>query len=456
MDRSKRLGEEKIGKLLWTFAVPAISSMLINALYGVVDRIFVGRGVGSIAIAGVMVGFPIMMVMMALGMFIGIGAGNAVSIYLGEKKKDEAERTVGNAILMFLLLSVVITGLGLVFLKPLLVAFGSSADVIPYAEKFVRIILIGFVFQCLGFGLNNLIRAEGNPMYSMITQIVGAVLNIILCYVFIFVFKFGIEGSALATVIAQGVTSLMVVGYFYTKKSALHIHLRSLIPSAAIIKRTLAIGLAPFSMQFTLGILFTILNHQLVRYGGDMALSAWGVINSVLMLFLMPIFGMNQGAQPIVGYNYGAKNCPRVRETLLLTIRNSTIIVGIGFLVIQIFAGPIMKLFAGGDPSLVAMGSRGMRIFLAMMPVVGFQIAGANYFQFIGKPKHSMFLGLSRQILLLIPAALILPLFFGLDGVWLAGAVSDGLSALLTGYFVLRELRLLKNNLRCAETPAKI
>jgi putative MATE family efflux protein len=454
MDRSRRLGDEKIGKLLWTFALPAISSMLINALYGVVDRIFVGRGVGSIAIAGVMVGFPVMMAMMALGMLIGIGASNAVSIYLGQKKKEEAERTVGNSLFLFLVLSVVITVLGLIFLKPLLVAFGSSPEVTPYAEKFVRIILIGFVFQCIGFGMNNLIRAEGNPLYSMITQMTGAVLNIILCYVFIFVLKFGIEGSAIATVISQGVTSLMVLGYFYTKQSALHIHLRSLRPDAAIIKRILSIGLAPFSMQFTMAILFTILNHQLVRYGGDMALSAWGAINSVLMLFLMPIFGLNQGAQPIVGYKYGAKNCLRVRQTLMLTIRNSTIIVGIGFLVIQVFAGQIISLFAGNDPALVAMGSRGMRIFLAMLPIVGFQIAGANYFQFIGKPKHSMFLGLSRQILLLIPAVLILPLFFGLDGVWLAGAVSDGLSAVITGYFVLRELRKLKDLERCAEASA--
>lgn len=445
MEKHRRLGEEKTARLLWKFAIPAISSMLINALYGVVDRIFVGRGVGSLAIAGVMVGFPIMMVIMALGMWIGFGASNAISIYLGENKKEHAEDTAGNALMLFFILSVVITTLGLIFLNPILVAFGSSPDVVPYAEKFVRIILIGVFFQCIGFGMNNIIRAEGNPLYSMITQMAGAVLNIILCYVFIFVLKMGIEGSALATVIAQGVSSLMVLGYFYTKQSALHLHWKNLVLKALNVKRILTIGLAPFSMQFTLSILFAIMNNQLLRYGGDMALSAWGVINSVMMFFLMPVFGLNQGAQPIIGYNYGAKKFMRVRETLWLTIRSATVIVTLGFIVIQIFAPCIMSAFAQNDPQLVAMGSHGIRIFLALLPIVGFQIAGANYFQFIGKPKHSMFLGLSRQILLLIPAVLILPIFFGLDGVWLAGAVSDGLSAILTGYFVVRELRKLKH-----------
>ena len=315
---------------------------------------------------------------------------------------------------------------------------------IPYAEKFVRIILIGVFFQCIGFGMNNVIRSEGNPLYSMITQIVGAVLNIILCYVFIFIFKMGIEGSAIATVIAQGVSSLMVLGYFYTKSSALHLHWKNLIPGAVNVKRILSIGLAPFSMQLTLSVLFAIMNNQLLRYGGDLALSAWGVINSVMMFFLMPVFGLNQGAQPIVGYNYGAKKFARVRETLWMTIRNATLIVVAGFVIIQIFAPAIMSAFAKNDPALVAMGSRGIRIFLALFPIIGFQIAGSNYFQFIGRPTRSMMLGLSRQILFLIPAVLVLPIFFGLDGVWLAGAVSDGLSALLTGYFVARELKKLK------------
>ncbi len=449
MERNKRLGEEKIGKLLWSFSLPAISAMLLNALYGVVDRIFVGRGVGSLAIAGVMVGLPIMLLIMACGMLIGIGGSAALSIFLGQNKKEDAENTIGNAVTLSLIFSFLITSLGLIFLHPLLRSFGASNETIPYAEKFVRIILSGSLFGFLSFGMSNIIRAEGNPMFSMVTQMTGAVLNAVFCYVFIFIFKWGIEGSAAATVLAQFITSVMVMGYFYTKKSIIHVHWKNLRLKADIVKRILSIGLSPFSIQAALGIMMAIFNFQLGKYGGDIAISAWGAINSIMLFILMPIFGLNQGSQPIIGFNFGAKNCPRIRETLKLTIFVSTIIVFTGFIIIQIFARPIISAFSTNDAHLVDVGSTGLRIFLAMLPVVGFQISGSNYFQSIGKPLYSIMLTLSRQILLLIPLVLILPHFLGLFGIWLAGPVSDFLSFLLTLTFILRELKKLKTLERC-------
>ena len=451
MDKKNRLGNDKISKLLWNFAIPSIASMVINALYGVIDRVFVGRGVGSLAIAGVMVSFPIMPILLALGVLVGYGGASAISIYLGQQKKEEAENTLGNAFLIFFILTGIIVSLGLIFLKQILTVFGASPEVFPYAEKFSRIILLGSIFQSIGFGINNIIRAEGNPIYSMITQTAGAVLNAVFCYVFIFLFKMGIEGSAVATVLAQAIVSIMVVGHFYTKRSLLHIHIKNLFPKVAIAGRILSIGVAQFSIQISISILVAILNKQLLKYGGNTAVSAWGAINSIMLLIIMPVFGLNIGAQPIVGYNFGARDCPRIRKTLVLAIMNATLIVLIGFVMIQLFAPFIISIFVSNDKELVEVGSRGLRIFLAFLPILGFQISGASYFQYIGKPRHSMLLGLSRSVLLLIPAVIILPLFFGLNGIWLAGPTADGLSSLLTGVFILRELKLLKTSERCME-----
>lgn len=444
MDRSKLLGEEKISKLLIKFSVPSIIGMLISALYNVVDRIYIGNGVGSLGIAGITIGFPLMIIMMAFGMLIGVGATSLISIRLGEQKKDEAELILGNSLSLLTVIAVFLTILGFVFINPLLKVFGASEAVLPYAIAYFRIILWGTVFQSIGFGMNNMIRAEGNPKMAMLTMLIGAILNIILDPIFIFVFKWGIEGAALATILSQMVTTIWILYYFSRGKSLLKIHLRNLRVRPMIFKSIIAIGSAPFAMQLAASVLTLILNKSLAHYGGDIAISGMGIINSIIMLLLMPIFGITQGAQPIIGFNYGAKKYDRVKETLKLAIIAATVVVTFGFVISRLFPEQLMGLFNRTDKELIQLGAHAMKIFLIFLPIIGFQIVGANYFQAVGKPKQAMLLSLSRQVLILIPALLILPRFFGLEGIFWAGPISDVIATILTGIFIFRELKTLK------------
>jgi len=307
MDRSKQLGEEKIGKLLLTFSVPAIVGMLVNALYNIVDRIFVGRGVGALAIAGITISFPIMLILMAFGMLVGLGATSLISIRLGQNKQEDAEQIMGNAMILLIVLMLGTTVVGLAFLEPLLRVFGASADVMPYAKDYLRIILIGAVFQGIGFGMNNFIRAEGSPKIAMLTMLIGAILNTILDPIFIYIFKWGIQGAALATVISQAASSIWVLSHFLGGKSILKVQKQNLRLKMDVVLSIFSIGFAPFMMQLAASVVNGVMNNQLVEFGGDMAISAMGIITSVSTLILMPIFGINQGSQPIIGFNYGAK-----------------------------------------------------------------------------------------------------------------------------------------------------
>ena len=440
------MGEGSIPRLLLSFSVPAIVGMMVNALYNVVDRIFIGRGVGALGLAGATVGFPIMLVLMAFGMLVGMGGASLISIRLGEGKREEAERILGNSFVLLIAVSAVLTVLGLVFLDPLLRLFGSSDAILPFAREYVGIILAGSVFMGLGFGMNNFIRAEGNPRIAMATMLIGAVLNIALDPLFIFVLNMGIRGAALATVLSQAVAAAWVLSYFLGKRSSLSLRVANLRLDPRILRKIAVIGSPPFVMQLAASVLNAILNNQLQRYGGDLAISAMGIMYGVVMFIFMPVFGLNQGAQPIIGFNYGARKFDRVRKTLVLAIGAATAIMLVGFFVTRIFPGAIIRLFAGDNPELVELGTRAMRIFLVMMPVIGFQIVSANYFQAVGKPRPAMILSLSRQVLLLIPALLILPRFFGLEGVFLAGPVSDLGSAILTGIWLFFELRSLGRN----------
>jgi len=443
MDSSKQLGEGNILNLLLKFSVPAIIGMIVNALYNVVDRIFVGRGVGSQGIAGITVGFPLMIIIMAFGMLVGLGATALISIRLGERKKEEAELIMGNALLLLVIISAIITAAGLAFLDPLLKLFGASQALLPYARQYLSIILWGAAFQGIGFGMNNFIRAEGNPRIAMFTMLIGAILNTILDPVFIFIFKMGIGGAAYATILSQLVSAIWVLYYFLGGKSLLKIHLKNLKLHALIVRSIFAIGSAPFAMQMAASMLNIILNNSLRIYGGDIAISAMGIINSIAMLILMPIFGINQGAQPIIGFNYGAKKFDRVKKTLRLASAAATCIVIIGFIATQLFPGEFIRMFNSKDIELISLGSRGLRIFLMFLPVIGFQIVSANYFQAVGKPKHAMFLSLSRQVILFIPSLLILPGFFGLNGIFMAGPVSDAGSSILTGIWIFGEIKHL-------------
>jgi putative MATE family efflux protein len=442
---TKELGEEKVFKLLLKYSIPAIVGMLVNALYNVIDRVFVGNGVNSLAIAGTTIAFPIMLMIMGFAMLIGIGANSLVAIKLGQQKKAEAEHIMGNALILLIIISLVISAIGLIFLTPILKAFGASDTVLPYARDFLSIILWGTVFQSVGFGMNNFIRSSGSPMTAMMTMIIGAVINVILNPLFIFVFNWGIKGSAAATVISQAVSAVWVLYYFTTKKSSLKLYKKNFKLNMKTTTSIMAIGSAPFLMQISSSVQNVILNKSLESYGGDIAVTSMGVVMAIMNLMLMPIFGINQGVQPIIGYNYGAKKYDRVKEALKLAIITATIFVAIGFITIRLFPEQYVGMFNRKDTELVAFGSHALLMFTTFLPLIGFQIVSANYFQAVGKPKQAAILSLSRQILILIPALLILPKFFGIEGVFSAGPLADILSSLMTGAWLFFELRHLDN-----------
>lgn len=443
MDRSKQLGEEKISKLLLKFSIPAIIGMVVNALYNFVDRIFIGNGVGSLGIAGITISFPLMLIVFAFAMLIGFGATSLISIKLGENKKEEAELIMGNGLVLLIFISATISGLGLIFIDPLLQIFGASATVLPYARDYLTIILWGTVFMTVSFGMNNFIRAEGNPKIAMFTMLIGAILNIILDPIFIFVFNWGIKGAALATIIAQMVSTTWVLSYFLSGKSTLNLRSQNLKLQFPTVKKIAAIGSAPFAMQLAASLLNVIMNNSLNFYGGDVAVAGVGIINSILTLILMPIFGINQGAQPIIGFNYGAQKFDRVKEGLKLAIIAATLVVTLGYLATRLFPQQFIALFNRDDPELIAFGAEAIRVFFLFLPIIGFQIVSASYFQAVGKPKKAMFLTLSRQVLLFIPLLLILPRFLGLKGILYAAPISDIGSSLLTGLWLLMEIKSL-------------
>lgn len=443
MDNSKLLGEEKIGKLLWKFSIPAIVGMVINALYNVVDSIFVGNGVGEIGLAAVAIAFPIMTILMSFGVLIGVGASSLVSIRLGQKRIHDAEKILGNAYMLASIVMAVLSMLMLVFLDPILIRLGAEANVLPYARDFTRIILLGSVFMHIGFGMNAIIRAQGDPKTAMITMFISAGINVVLNPLFIFGFKMGISGSAWATVFAQAVSAMWVTLYFTGKKSFLRLHIVNMYPDQHIIGQIIRNGLSPFLMQFAASIVAVLFNFSLLKYGGEMAIASMGIIQRVAMLLLMPMFGISQGLQPIIGFNYGAKKYDRVIEVLKLGIIVATCLAITGFAIIQIFDSKIISLF-NQNPDLINMGAKGMKIVLAMLPILGLQLISAQYFQAVGKAKHAVFLSMSRQIILLIPLIIIMPNLFGLMGAWIATPLADLGAALITGIFLMKELRNLR------------
>lgn len=441
------VGKGGIGRLLWEFSLPAIIGVLVNALYNIIARIFLGRAVGWVAIAAVTVAFPIMIFYMALAMLIGIGATALISIRLGERNKEGAEKIAGNATLLLILLPLTISGIYFSFSGPILTLFGASQEVLPYARDYIGIIMIGAVPGALSFGMSNFIRAEGNPRFAMFTQVIAAAINISLNYIFIFPLGMGIKGAALGTIIAQTVSASLVIGYYVKGHSKVRLMLRNFKPRLMVILRIVSIGFAPFSMQIANSIQQTILNRTLMTYGGDIALSAIGIIMSIAMLLVMPIVGISQGAQPIIGFNYGARQFDRVKEALKKGIMAATTLAAVGYILVQIFATPIVSLFSKGDTALTQLSAHAIVVFLAVFPIVGFQIVGANYFQAVGKPIQATILSLSRQVLFLIPLLLILPNFWGIEGVWRAIPIADVSAVMLTFSFLAYEMRTMKKKM---------
>ncbi|MDD3364360.1 MAG: MATE family efflux transporter [Syntrophomonas sp.] len=441
-ERTLQLGEKKVSHLLWQFSVPAIVGMLANSLYMIINRLFVGNVVGADAISGMSVTMPISFILMAFGMLVGIGAGSLISIRLGEQKKEEAEQILGNGLTLLLIIAVVLSGGLLLCLDFLLTNFGASPNILPYGRQFISIILLGSVFQFISFGLGATIRSEGNPRISMNIMLVNAGLNIVLDYIFVYVLGLGMPGTAVATIISQAFSAMLVIRHFLGPASVLKLRLKNLRLRRHFIVAIFAIGMAPFSMQLIASVISIIFNQGLANYGGDSAIGAFGIINTLTMFILMPIFGINQGAQPIIGYNYGAKNYNRVKETFMQAIIWATVIVTGGFILIQVFAAPLMGAFSS-DEDLLRIGTHGMRIFLLLLPVVGFQIVSANFFQAIGQALTSMILSMLRQVILLIPLLLILPRFLGLNGIWYASPASDLMASIVTAIVLFVKLRQL-------------
>ncbi len=445
--RAERLGSEQITRLLIKFSVPAMVGMMVNALYNIVDRIFIGRGVDSVAIGGIFVGMPLMLIFMGFGMLIGIGGNTLVSIRLGEGNKEEADKIANNSLLLLFIAGIILSLTGYIFLRPVLMLFGASESNIGYAMDYLRIILIGAPFQAIGFGMNNFIRGEGNPKVAMFTMLIGAILNIILDPIFIFVFNMGVQGAALATIISQFVSAVWVLRYFLSGNSILNIGIKYMKLEFSIVKRIIANGFAPFSMQIAASMVTALYNNNLQNYGGDLAVSTMGVINSVSMMILMPVFGLNQGAQPIMGFNYGAQKFNRVKKALIYSIIAATTITSFGFIITQFFPELIVGLFVGDTENAATMmeiAIPAMRRVLLMLPILGFQIISTSYFQATGRPKQAMLLSLSRQVLFLIPLIIILPKIFGLIGVWSAGPTADLLSSLVAAVLIIGSIRHLK------------
>ncbi|HOC06656.1 MAG TPA: MATE family efflux transporter [Bacillota bacterium] len=441
MQSTKQLGQVKITKLLLQFSIPATVGMLVNALYNVVDRIFVGNGAGRLALSAITVEFPMTLVVMAFNMLIGVGASTLISIRLGEGRNEEAQEIMGNAFVLFLIIGALVTVFGLIYLEPILALLGASPEVMPYAKDYAGILTAGTLSFTIGMGMNNMIRAEGNPRMAMATMLIGAITNIILDPVFIYIFKWGIKGAAIATIIGKIFSAIWVLRYFFRGSSQLRLNLRKIKMKTAHILSILSLGVAPFLMQLVAGLLNLFLNNSLMLYGGDLAMAAMGVVNGITNLMLMPLFGISQGLQPIIGYNYGARNYSRVKEALYKGMLFATAISVLGFAVIMLFPSQLVALFGKNDADLIAMGAKGLRQFLFTMPIFGVLVVGSNYFQAVGKPKRALFLSLTRQLLFFIPSIIILPKFWGLPGIFYSGPASDVLATTIMAIFLTWELK---------------
>jgi putative MATE family efflux protein len=440
--RNKLLLEEKIGKLLFKLSAPAMLGMLVSALYNLVDTIFIGQGVGVLGIAGVSVAFPVMMFIMAVALSIGIGGASIISRALGANDKERAEKAMGNIFSMVILISIIMSALGLVFTEPIIRLFGANNEILPFASSYIKIILVGVPFFTFAVAGNHIIRSEGNAKTAMIVMVLSAVLNVILDPIFIFGFHLGIEGAALATILSQLITFLYMVVYFYSPKSLLRFHLKNLKLDLPIIKETLAIGAATFARQVSMSVMTIILNRALNIYSGSLGIAAFGVINRLLIFTMMPMFGIIQGIQPIIGFNYGAKRFKRVTQSLFLSIKITTYMATAAFFILMIFTEPLIKLFSS-DADLIAITKPATRIVIMMLPLVGFQVIVAGMYQSVGKAKPALFLSLLRQVILLIPLVLILPIFFQLNGIWLSFPIADSLAILVSYFMFRRELKML-------------
>ena len=446
------LGTEKIGKLLKQYALPAIIAQTAASLYNMVDSIFIGQGVGPLAISGLAVTFPLMNLSTAFGTLVGAGAATMLSVLLGQRNYKAANKVLGNVVSLNIIIGLVFMALALIFIDPILYFFGASANTLPYAKEYMRIILYGNIITHLYFGLNAAMRSSGHPRKAMALTIFTVVFNTILDPIFIFVFDMGIAGAAWATVLSQTVAMIVVMRHFSNRNSAFHFEKGIFKLDLRVAKDSLAIGMGPFLMNAAACLVTLFINQQLRDYSGDLGIGAFGICNRFIFMFIMICMGLNQGMQPIAGYNYGARQYSRVREVFWMTAKLAMVVTTICFAI-----GMFIPRLAAGifthDETLLAMSVDGLRILTLGFPIVGFQRIGTNFFQSLGMVKKSVILSLSRQILFLLPLLYVLPIWHGANGVWMSFPISDVLSALLTA-ILLRRLFRKFNMLKDGDEPS--
>lgn len=439
------LGTLPVGKLLVEYSIPAIIASVAVSVYNIVDSIFIGRGVGPMAIAGLAITLPLMNLVMAFCTLIAAGGATISSIFLGQKNVSRATDVVNNVMTFCLIHAIVFGGLTLLFLDPILLFFGATPETISYAREFMQVILWSTPISYVFIGLNNLMRATGYPKKAMISALLSVVVNVALAPLFIYTFHWGIAGAAWATVCGQFVAFIWVLFHFFSKKSFVHFNPANKWCSGKILKKIYAIGLSPFLMNVTSCVVVVFLNKALLDYGGsdgNMAIGAFGIMNRVTMFFVMVVFGVTQGMQPILGFNYGAGQWPRVKETLMKGIWIGITITSLGCFLTEVFPDALSRMFTT-DARLIEIAREGFRIYFICYPLVGCQIVIQNFFQSIGKPQLSIFLSLTRQLIFLLPFLLILPRYIGIDGVWASMAGSDFMAfvvAVSTLLFMLKRL----------------
>lgn len=437
------LGTESIGKLLMQYAVPAIIAMTASSLYNMVDSIFIGHGVGTMALSALALTFPLMNLGAAFGALVGVGAATLISVKLGQKDYDTAQRVLGNVFVLNILLGLAFTVIVFPFLNPILYFFGGSDETVEYARQFMEIILLGNVVTHLYLGLNAVLRASGHPKQAMYATIATVAINTILAPIFIFMFDWGIRGAAIATVSAQVIALLWQLKQFNNANELLHFRRGIFRLKRKIVFDSLAIGMSPFLMNLAACLIVILINQGLKKYGGDLAIGAFGIVNRLVFIVVMIVMGLNQGMQPIAGYNFGAKLYDGVNKVLKLTIIYATCVTTFGFLVGMLAPNLVVGIFTS-DAELTELSATGLRITVMFFPIIGFQMVTSNFFQSIGMAGKAIFLSLTRQMLILLPCLLILPHFFGVAGVWYSMPVSDLLASLIALVMLVYQFRKFK------------
>lgn len=447
------LGYEPVGKLLLQFAVPSTISVLVNSVYNIVDQIFIGQGVGYLGNAATTVTFPIITIIMAFATLLGSGGSAYAAIKLGQKKEEEAEKTLNNNFMLSIITGIVLAVVGFIFMEPLLRLFGATESIMPYAKDYASIILIGVPFSVIGPCLSNMARTDGSPRLSMYGILIGAVLNTILDPIYIFIFQWGVKGAAIATITSQIISALILFLYF-CKRSQMRLHLRELKLDGSVCKNVIALGTSSGITQLVACIMQVTMNNSLVYYGnksavgGDVALSAMGIVMKLAMILASVCIGIGIGSQTIFGFNFGAEKYHRIKHLFKNAVAAATVSVLIGWLVCQLFPGLIVNLFGGGNSAFVNFAEKCLRIYLFGIFCAGFQIVATNYFQATGQPLKASVLSMLRQLLLLVPLILILPLFLGLNGILFAGPIADMSSAVIVTLFVIPEMKKLNRHIK--------